>query len=1296
MVTSLHELTKQLDALTYNSRSVLNALIRSVLSAGSSDGYQVIRAGKPITLSRTDIYHLYTLYQIWESRLNAVTDSEGVTSYGLAELVAELDADYQSKNGDNTKTPYTEAVVKHSQILYKNSDNAGNEDAAYWISLVDQSSNPKMVTNSAPIPVNIRTPIYDENLSTKRFSEYETYLFPRGYYTLDAMGSYGDGIVHNAGGHKWMFDVDSVFQVKAPLSVFGVQDSNWVGRLPNNYGLDKSYSMVVGTNNFAYAPNVFLSGKYNQSIAGESAVVGGTANNVYAKNGVVIGGNSCEVIADESTAGGYNSVANAVDSFVYGYRNGVGGYPYPCRIGVSITDGSVIEPTTTCKETIEVDGCTYAKTTGPVASSSENNAVALGSSEVYIEYLDVEYSGISTNHISSGDAGATSDLDFKVGDVVKVFAMASESSVSDFPISTAITATVTGIRKQTVGDNGNTVTGYIVTLNKTIRPSHNLSVNRGYIMRDLSVDYWLTGKDGAPTEQVNRSTKYSSSLGIRTIAAGLGQMVVGAQNRELLRPNFIVGIGNTDYIAAAERYNGLVVGPFSNYMTVRDQYHVSGISTFTTAKMEHHGMVDDDVANEAKQYDEDDVDKYTGFYAYSSSSQEVTTGRAVLRVYNRYSCLLVKDAGVEVYRPFYATTETITNGEIAGLRGGLVSTVVTGGNTGSVLVTNTSGQVADASIVALSNLLPDAIDQKQKSVLVYGESGLAMNSSTVSILQSAGRVQLTGGALDISFGTTYNALVAETLAVGTKTGINHYDRIIRKVQSYHGESLGTGWKSYTEVGTGFYYTNGTDALPSYVGDLALHADSYHVINTSRLMSQRAGTSRYSVAQFLLPGVVSSGWSEHGHGDMLPHPVFVTSVVDTTNPDHYAENISTMSQSQRYVCEELAYLSDLENYVRRDSTDCTMCSLVGVLAYDWLERGPEDYCRYDHGTVDVAGNNRFFIYDTYLDSMIDADTSDMDRKWFQPEAQDLTDSNHGWRGYLCRVSRATPWLAANLIDLNNLGGSYYLDGVAINPSMHMHVIDVANHTICGINYLAFGDREMVNPESYYAQWWNQPVSSRGTQCTLATSKYSNGAPNGAERTPMQSVWTTVLVDYGDTSHTQILKWRKLLDNFHLYYANNKLCVEFTLDGSTLINYTESSETHDAYAMPVEADPNYGAMKVKLTDDPDEWPRMCMIDDDETALRLCLPVDPSLGEHLRNVYNASTGVRANMYGRVEYTGNENVTVTGTFYYDVPEYTANNQIHPSIGYRGAYLVMEIAGWDSERTTTHQVHLEGMVNYV
>ena len=109
MSTNLHELTKQLDALTYNSRSVLNALIRSVMAAGSSTGWTVERAGVEVTMTRTDIFLLSSFYTEWEYTRFDKDQFDTIRE--------KLDAQYADGQGMVSDTPVTYAIVQHSKIM---------------------------------------------------------------------------------------------------------------------------------------------------------------------------------------------------------------------------------------------------------------------------------------------------------------------------------------------------------------------------------------------------------------------------------------------------------------------------------------------------------------------------------------------------------------------------------------------------------------------------------------------------------------------------------------------------------------------------------------------------------------------------------------------------------------------------------------------------------------------------------------------------------------------------------------------------------------------------------------------------------------------------------------------------------------------------------------------------------------------------------------------------------------------------------------------------------------------------
>ena len=1223
MVTSLHELTKQLDALTYNSRSVLNALIRSVLSAGSSDGYEVVRGGETIRLTRVDIYHLYTLYQEWNARIGrngSTVDDEGVVSFGLPDLVAELDTDYQSENGDTSKTPYKDAVVKHSKILYMNSDNLDNTDDE-WILLVDRSSNPKMVTNSAPIPINIRTPIYDENLSTKHFSPYETYLFPRGYYTLDAMGAYGDGMTHNAGGHKWLFDIDSVFQVKSPLSVFGVQDNKWIKQLPDNYGKDKSYSLVVGDNSFVYGANSFIAGRWNQTIGKYDAILGGSGNHVYGDYASAIGGNDCNIVGESSSAGGSFTIVGGDYSFAYGYGSSVGGHAYPFYMGVNINDGAVIEPNTDCATEFTVNGCTYQLVPSSNTSNNTNESTSrnIGANEIYINADDVAKSGIGYNNIPSGDRTIMDYLDFKVGDSVYLYRFQPSGSGNDntYPISNYLDAKVTGITRH-MNSSRTQVYGYIVTLDKSVYPSHNLGTSSGLVIRNNANYYNSVGSDGVPVDgTVNLETRFSASIGIRTIAAGQGQVVVGAQNRELLRPNFIVGIGRTDYIDPAERYNGLVVAPHYNYMTVRAEYIAAGMSTFTTAENSNHSMLPDSAVADARKYDEDNVEKYSGYYAYADNKDRSI--RALLRVFNGYSGLLVNNSGIDIFVPKESdVAET-------GLYQDIVATRISGGSTGAVLISDTTGADLDSLMTATKAYFLMESTAKN-SVVIEGKSQAVLSSSQLTVVHG-NVMQIAGNKLQFAFTsdnhidhTTYGSLVAYPAASGNNpTGFNYYDKNIYKLIAYYGNELGDGWNTVKEVGTGFYYMNGTGCLPGLMTGYNNLASSYHALNSSRMISNaNDGKTQYSVAQLILPGYVETGASQHGQGSQLAHPVFVSSLVETNNPNNYSANEASMESGRNYICEELAYMSDLISLKQSSQT-----------IYDWIRPAyatlnTSKYYRlsWTIKTVQVNGTS-VVSWAEYVEAM--ADTSpfiDDMCKVISNQVRPTVDNC-----FLNQVVNKDVYYSTNVHSLNTvainpasfikfhnaLNGDMIYSMVAFSP-MQLGVTDEDQDAVVGIDeysglpYLTTSYARFATATEYGAKL----IAGLSATPFSSMVSYDNQSANDKAA----AVW--VIMKNNKTENKNV-QWVRIIENLIVVFQNGHLTITFDLH-------------------PIPNDNNY--LLPKYTSyDVTQWSWGSTYLDGLTSFDFYIPFAPDKVGKLNHLVNPATGVPLLLRGQAYYTGDSN---------------------------------------------------------
>lgn len=244
MIGNADRFVKEIDALTYNARSVLNALIRSSVESGSASGYSVYRSKRnstqpeKITIEHWMIYSLERFFNNWEK--------QGFTEGAFDNLIID---DNQSKNSiileDGTKSePVTRGLVNLSKILFGNVDNLYNyslgdgtpsyksnltpetanaiptneeyselfdvSNVGYWLYLIRNSDNKKLISNASPISLDIRTPTFDSSLSTNRYSTNRAYLFPTAWYKLDMFGYIGDGASHQLAGTSWDMFVDKL------------------------------------------------------------------------------------------------------------------------------------------------------------------------------------------------------------------------------------------------------------------------------------------------------------------------------------------------------------------------------------------------------------------------------------------------------------------------------------------------------------------------------------------------------------------------------------------------------------------------------------------------------------------------------------------------------------------------------------------------------------------------------------------------------------------------------------------------------------------------------------------------------------------------------------------------------------------------------------------------------------------------------------------------------------------------------------------------------------------------------
>ena len=326
-------LTKELDALTYNSRSVLNALIRSTVASGTSQGYTVTRAGIKLTLSRVDIYRLYQFYQAWAvndfATVPVPASSTGGRIFSFDEIRVEQDKTCVIDDGGNQNcSATTDALVIHSQILFLNSNTLASQPSpvivgqtvndlaatSYWLNFLTEFNDPKLLSNSAPIPINLRTPVFDENMGTTAYNNHPTYLFPYQYFGMQLLGYAGDDTDHTGGGNSWTWQLDQYVSFETPAFASGGVNSQSTYKINSerNYIIDnqtgkpfqETYSTVWGFDTHARA-------------LGSTA--GGTSSMVprYANHSTSIGFNNLASGIQSTSIGGVNNITAAQNSGVY-------------------------------------------------------------------------------------------------------------------------------------------------------------------------------------------------------------------------------------------------------------------------------------------------------------------------------------------------------------------------------------------------------------------------------------------------------------------------------------------------------------------------------------------------------------------------------------------------------------------------------------------------------------------------------------------------------------------------------------------------------------------------------------------------------------------------------------------------------------------------------------------------------------------------------------------------------------------------------------------------------------------
>lgn len=1257
-MSNLHELTKQLDVLTWNSRSVLNALVRSAMAAGSSDGFTVTRAGNKVVLTKMDIFAIYHFYEEWEA--------EG---YPDGDAFYEL-VDKHNKQYDGSHV-VTTALAKHAQTMWMDASNVGNIDNEYfWLDKIASTTNPKWLTNTAPIPLNIRTPIYDENLSTKTYDSYETYLFPSGYYSIDTLGYRGDGISHAAGGRDWIYDIDDKFQVMANYVLLGDQSDKMQTVYKNAYRYNQplGFALAGGTDCFALYDNSIAYGNGNVASGKSSAVVGGSLNSVMNNDSGVFGGAYNNVVQYRSVVGGgEGNNVNGSSSFAANSSNSVGGYSYIFHRSVK-NDSSE----TKCQESIVTeDGCIYNLADTGVATSSDG-MISLSASQIYIPEQNRAVSLMLNNTISSGDnAEPYSPFDFKVNDLITLYefvirptGMNGSVTLKNGWINARVTAIEPVTAQNTGSGGGTTVQGYIVSLDKNINTSNipeldNSAVQSGRICRSSASNYPIIGSDGTLKMYADSySTRDSAVFGFNNIAAGDAQTVVGASNLELLRPRFVVGSG-TSYIQQSDNLKStrdvsLVSAPNYTYQKAT-QYVVAGISTYTTAYI--HGDYNADMTEELRRFDEDyntaHVEKYEGFYAYSDTYNKDV--RAVLRVFHKNSLLAINDTGLNI--------KSATDSQSYSVLNELYS------RDGSVAIYSTDDTAKYDWIGYHKTVADTASTTDTRAITVWAKDIVALRGETV-------RFDAVGGL--VIRGITRNALTAQpTEGYGLEPyTIGTDDRLLDTV-----------------TGTGHYYTSKTNS--KFVeSDFDLgkwyankHYDAYHVFESSKNLG-----GEYDVAQLIIPGRLKDTCTRMLRGTLdIPHPLLcVTKVRDNTN--------SRYTTGTNMICEQLAYLSDIVS--TRGTSVCYNNPFPAYVAGDstavsepWTDTNPE---------ITYATNGTFYVRDIFLQSLV---AGSSEHEPFYSDVQPVYDiTRQAHRPHKFVRARSFSNYAGSATTVNSGNSAIYLDGVAINPLMCIVGRNEENQ-IAGLGYLAYGP-STINCEIYnghivqlgiYDNQLESASPADANKQNLCTSKFSKGMPETPNN--LRDVWIASALKPVESSNATLC-WERLMSNVHMTFTAGHLSIEFLLSGYALRScallptehVSEPSSALYGYVVP-DLDVNDTSNKLNDT-----------ILGKQRILSITLPVDPIIGNHLVNAGNMMTGVSAQMYGSMYHMSNNmnKVDITGIYVTQqvMPQYDSATETPNTVyGYNAPSVTIYIRmdEYDDILPTKWYVcHLEGVVNYV
>lgn len=572
-MNTLYDLVTRIDALTANSQQVLNALIRSCVAAGSSSGYRVNKYGVPIELDRADIYHLYDFYQSWQAEGFPSGEKE------FNSLLARADERWKVNPDDASKLA-TEAVVKHAMILYMSKEQGAaitnanttvsdeiEQNSDFWVAKIRDSATPMGTISSAPIPLNLRTPLYDENLSVKSFSQFETYLFPMGYHRADILGTPGNGDDYIAGGRNWTIDATDFLTLNANHILLGINTNpeNKLAAYENKYN-----TISWGNESYAFG-NLSLAFGDHSVAQGDGAIVFGKQCYGIGPDSFIAGGLSDQTVLKNTFATNWMNTAVAPESFAANWNNTAGGWGYVFDFKGSESNAVQTECETDVTYLASEDICISDKKVSEVLSDSSLYKV------ITISDVQVEYSRMP--------------FDMQVGDTVVIYNLIVKNrgvyipatEMEGYPANAHETK-ITNITRVN-RENSSDLDHYEITLEKAIPvPNrHGVWVGGTVSLYKRVLDlYDIDGKTVSTYEHYFGAR--SAVFGHGNAAIGRNQMVVGQMSVPSIDAKFVVGAGSAyirGEINGQEPYrsNALVIGEHYSYMKLANGKSYIGMST---------------------------------------------------------------------------------------------------------------------------------------------------------------------------------------------------------------------------------------------------------------------------------------------------------------------------------------------------------------------------------------------------------------------------------------------------------------------------------------------------------------------------------------------------------------------------------------------------------------------------------------------------------------------------------------------------------------------------------------------